>query len=485
MKPRGAVFILPAALLLFVVLTALVITEHAQIQAFNALIHAPVAGVIHPNLTFAATLIGHLTHWYTYAPIVLLLLIIPRTRMNIGLPIGITLAASAITGPIILKNVFAIERPMVNQLIDIAGFGYPSGHSMNAVVFFGMCAIMMLRYAKSKPLKNGFVVFAVVAVLLVGLSRIYLGVHTLTDVIGGYLAGIVVLCAAVLIENRMRERARRSPWQSAKKSYARPIRNALIAILALVVLIHAIHAVTLDRIVVYSEISFSSPNIPPEMDGYRIAFVTDTHVESDRRLRAIVEELNKRQVDLLLLGGDFTFDSDDLEPTMGLLAQVATTDGIFGVEGNHDKYQALFAAMQAHQITPLSNSGAYVRENFYLAGVEDLWNRNPDVALATAGAGPDSFVLLLSHNPDVSMTQDTTNVDLILSGHTHGGQLNFFGRWSLGLESRVISDYGERFREGWAQSRDGVPVYVCRGIGEYYPRVFSRPQVTLITLVRE
>ena len=269
------------------------------------------------------------------------------------------------------------------------------------------------------------------------------------------------------------------------RSRAKIIRNTLLAILMLIVLVHAIHAATLDRIVEYSEISFSSPNIPPEMDGYRIAFVTDTHVEFDRRLRSVVDELNQRQVDLLLLGGDFTHDSDDVETAIQLLSQVVTTDGIFGVEGNHDHYEVLFPAMEAHGITPLSNSGVYVRENFYLAGVEDLWNRNPDVAAAIAGAGPDSFVLLISHNPDVSMTQDTTGVDLILSGHTHGGQLNFFGRWSLGLESRVISDYGEKFHGGWAQSRDGVPIYVCRGIGEYYPRVFARPQVTLITLVRQ
>jgi len=267
-----------------------------------------------------------------------------------------------------------------------------------------------------------------------------------------------------------------------KLNTRKTVKISLIILIALIILIHAVHALTLDRIVVYREISFSSPNIPIEMDGYRIVFVTDVHVESGRRLRAVVDELNERQVDLLLLGGDFTFDSDDLNSTMELLSQIVTTDGSFGVEGNHDHYQALFAAMEAHRITPLSNNGVYIRDNFYLAGVEDLWNRNPNVAEAIAGAEPDSFVLLLSHNPDVSMTQDTTGVDLILSGHTHGGQLNFFGRWSIGLDSGIISEYGTRFRSGWAESRDGTPVYVCRGVGEYYPRVFARPEVTLITL---
>jgi predicted MPP superfamily phosphohydrolase len=269
------------------------------------------------------------------------------------------------------------------------------------------------------------------------------------------------------------------------KSTWRIVKNTLLIILVLIVLVHAIHALTLDRIIVYSEITFSSPNIPAEMAGYTIAFITDIHAAFDWRLEEIVKELNQRQIDLLLLGGDFTYESEALDKTMVLIAQIATTDGIFGVEGNHDKYQQLFAAMAAHGITPLANSGLYVRDGFYLAGVEDLWNRNPDIAAAIADAGSDSFVLLISHNPDVSMLQDTTGVDLILSGHTHGGQVNFFGLWSIGLDTRVISQYGEKFRGGWAESRDGTSVYVCRGIGEYYPRVFARPEVTIITLVRE
>jgi len=200
--------------LLFVVLTIFVVTEHAAIQSFNHTLYMHIAGQIHPTLTTIATWIGTLTHWYTYTPIILLLLLLPHTRIRVGLPMAITLPVSAILGPVILKNVFAIERPNVNQLIEPGGFGYPSGHSMNAVVFFGMCAIMILRYAKNKPLKIGFTVFAILSILLVGVSRIYLGVHTVTDVIGGYLAGGVVVCAAILIERQIRDKVARKPEDS-------------------------------------------------------------------------------------------------------------------------------------------------------------------------------------------------------------------------------------------------------------------------------
>jgi len=216
MKTKGTVLILLVAFLLFTAVTTLVVTESAPVQVFNDALYAPIAERITPTLTTISTVIGSLTHWYSYAPIILLLLIIPRTRMKIGLPIGITVGISAILGPIILKNIFAIERPDVNQLISPGGFGYPSGHSMNAVVFFGMCTLMVLRYATKKWLKIAFTVFAVLSILAVGLSRVYLGVHVVTDVIGGYLAGIVVLCAAILIEGRLE--GRKSEVTSDEKS---------------------------------------------------------------------------------------------------------------------------------------------------------------------------------------------------------------------------------------------------------------------------
>ncbi|MCL2842071.1 MAG: metallophosphoesterase [Oscillospiraceae bacterium] len=273
--------------------------------------------------------------------------------------------------------------------------------------------------------------------------------------------------------------------QRSKWSIGKLVKISVLSVVILIILVHVIHALTFDRIIVYNEISVTATNVPIEMDGYRIAFVTDIHAMDrfDGRLQRVVVELNQRQIDLLLIGGDIALDRNDLDPAMELLSQIAATDGMFGIEGNHDHYEALFASMKAHGITPLSNSGVYIQDGFYLAGVEDLWNRNPNVAEAIVGAGPDSFVLLLSHNPDVSMMQDTTGIDLILSGHTHGGQLNFFGRWSIGLDSGIISHYGDRFRGGWAQSHDGTPVYVCRGIGQYYPRVFARPEVTILTLL--
>lgn len=251
---------------------------------------------------------------------------------------------------------------------------------------------------------------------------------------------------------------------------------------------HAISALTLDKMVEYKKVPFHSPKIPAEMNGYTVAFITDTHAISAQALEAVVREVNALHPDLLILGGDFPTSAGALERSMEILSHAVTTDGIYGVEGNHDNYKALFAAMERHAIHPLSNSGAHVRDHLYVAGVEDLWNRAPSVEKAVKGARGDDFVLLAAHNPDVTMRQDTSSVDLIVSGHTHGGQITLFGLWAPALTPRkTITAYGQRFMSGWAKSRDGTPVYVSNGTGTFadVPRVFARPQVILITFAAE
>ena len=263
------------------------------------------------------------------------------------------------------------------------------------------------------------------------------------------------------------------------------VLKILILLLFIVVLIHIFVALTLGRSLQYKEIPFHSSKVPAEMNGYKIAFISDTHAISAKELEGIVSRVNQWQTDLVVLGGDFPSIDDAPKRSMEILSKIESPDGIFGVEGNHDNYATLFAAMEEYGMHPLSNSGIYPREHFYVAGVEDLWNHEPNIEKAIAGTSADDFVLLLAHNPDVTMQQNTTGVDLILSGHTHGGQITFFGVWAPALTLRKnITDYGQRFMSGWAQSHDGTPVYVSNGAGTFsgIPRVFARPQVILITL---
>ena len=257
-------------------------------------------------------------------------------------------------------------------------------------------------------------------------------------------------------------------------------------IIALIPLIHIIHGLTLSKITRYVEIEFRSENWQPESDGYRIAFMSDMHAITDENIQKTIKELNDRDLDLLLLGGDFSMTNNHYQGTVREIAKINTTDGIFGVEGNHDNYQKIFEALKQYGITPLDNSGTHIRNGFYLAGVQDMYNRNPNIKEAVANADTDDFILLVSHSPDLSMLQSTNGIDLILSGHTHAGQIAFFGYpfYLLYGGGLPITNYGTRFAYGFARSADDVPVFITSGIGtfSYMPRIFTRPEVVIFTM---
>ncbi len=255
--------------------------------------------------------------------------------------------------------------------------------------------------------------------------------------------------------------------------------------IAIIAGIHIVSMLTLDKKMEYTEEVFYSDKLPKELDGYTFAFVSDTHNSPPARQREIVEKIRQRNVDSVFFGGDMVGE-DAIYTVFDSFGSLQTADGMVGVEGNHDFYPQMLASMQKNGATLLYNSGISLRNGLYVAGVQDAWTNKPNVQKAIAGAKPDDFVILISHNPDVSMEQDTTGVHLMLSGHIHGGQVRLFGLWAPALTlQKSITRYGQRFMEGWTQGAYGTAVYTSRGIvGSRHamPRIFCPPQVVFITL---
>lgn len=250
----------------------------------------------------------------------------------------------------------------------------------------------------------------------------------------------------------------------------------------LVPVIHIAHSLTLDRVIRYVEVNFYAENWPEALNGYRIAFMADFHMIPHEDMAAVAAELNTRDIDLVLLGGDFTQRDDFYQGTLREIANIRATHGIFGVMGNHDHRIDLAQAKANHGMTLLRNEGVHIVDNFFVAGVDDLWWGEPDVVAATRQAGAEDFVLLISHNPDVAMGAGMSGVDLVLAGHTHGGQMTFFG-YPIYLHRGSISQYGTRFARGFAYGAYDTPVFTTAGIGVYYniPRVFNPPEVVIFT----
>ena len=134
----------------------------------------------------------------------------------------------------------------------------------------------------------------------------------------------------------------------------------------------------------------------------------------------------------------------------------------------------------------LSNRSMVINQTINLAGVMDMMGRRfdfepPDLTLALSNVAPSLPTILLSHQPKIVSEIKHEKIDLILSGHTHGGQVTLFG-----LYAPVIpSAYGQRFRSGLRHTTAGIPVIITNGIGTSRKsvRLFAPSEVVLIRLV--
>lgn len=229
-------------------------------------------------------------------------------------------------------------------------------------------------------------------------------------------------------------------------------------------------------------------DLPPSFDGYRIAFLTDTHVASFMRrglYREVVAQAMRFEPDLVLLGGDFV----TWERHIPLMAEVLLTglearDGVYAVLGNHDYWanaDGVIAAMTARGVRFVINRSVTLRRGekaISLVGIDEIYRGNPDLDEAFGGADPRVPCLGLSHHPDVIDLLGGRRVDLLLCGHTHGGQIRvpFFG--SIVVPSRHEARYASGFHR-----EERVLMYVSRGIGAIPPlRILCRPEVATFVL---
>ncbi|QAT63186.1 phosphatase PAP2 family protein [Acidilutibacter cellobiosedens] len=147
------------------------------------------------NMSSALTLVMKgITHLGDPAVIIifcLTLFIRSKTRKNIALPVSIAVMSSAVLN-ITLKHIFARSRPNILQLISETGYSFPSGHAMNNASLYVMLILLIWKYDESTSLKIIFSSICIILTVLIGWSRIYLGVHYASDILGGWLFGFAL-----------------------------------------------------------------------------------------------------------------------------------------------------------------------------------------------------------------------------------------------------------------------------------------------------
>jgi len=251
-------------------------------------------------------------------------------------------------------------------------------------------------------------------------------------------------------------------------------------------------------------------DLPPRLDGLRIAHISDTHL-GPRIPAAFLRDAIARAValkpDLALLTGDYiNSGSRFIQPAAAVFAPLVSACPAVAVLGNHDWYgdaPAMRSALRSCGITVIDNDRVFfdaatravaphhhARHALCLAGVGDLVEDTIDLRRALRDVPPDMPRLLLAHNPDTAEHPDITGhrapsaaprIDLMLSGHTHGGQV----RLPLIGAPIVPSDYGQKYAGGLVRG-PACPVLVSRGIGmSLLPvRLGVPPEIPLITLHR-
>jgi len=142
------------------------------------------------TLTSWVTIITYLGSFPVLCVLTVLLLIIPQTRKKLGYPAALAIIISALLN-IILKDIFMRIRPD-GMLVQEAGFSFPSGHAQNSTAFFVALVLLVLNNIKSVKIKLPLVLVCVIIPLIVGWSRLYLGVHYAGDVLSGWVLGASV-----------------------------------------------------------------------------------------------------------------------------------------------------------------------------------------------------------------------------------------------------------------------------------------------------
>ncbi|HEV3203038.1 MAG TPA: metallophosphoesterase [Gemmataceae bacterium] len=247
-----------------------------------------------------------------------------------------------------------------------------------------------------------------------------------------------------------------------------------------------------------NRLNITIPGLPDAFAGFRIAHLSDFHCGkriSSSYLHEAVDLAQAQQADLVVLTGDFIHNGYKyIDQVAGIVGKLSAPHGVYAVLGNHDhsvrnalglrRFRHLHRAV-AHG---LSRQGIQVLHNetvpltrgehtVHLVGVEDLWSRACDLNRAFSSQSTSVPCITLAHNPRTVERLAGRRCDLMLSGHTHGGQVN----WSrLGVPARARKH--QRMIAGLYQYQRTL-VYVNKGIGYGFQFRFGvRPEVAIFTL---
>jgi predicted MPP superfamily phosphohydrolase len=244
-------------------------------------------------------------------------------------------------------------------------------------------------------------------------------------------------------------------------------------------------------IVLTNTYQISVPNLPNAFSGFRIVHLTDLHygfLVPLTLIQHVINRANKLTPDIIVCTGDYVHEKNtttQIDQVWPVLSQLTAPSGVYSVLGNHDHWADtarsdywLKRTRQdlRHKAVRIERKGQHI----WLAGAGDFWedHKNLDIILDKM---PDSDCrIVLAHNPDTADTEYSSRIDLMISGHTHGGQVNipFIGTPILPVRNKEYSS-------GLKRSPRGCKVFISKGIGwAIYPIRFNCfPEIAVLELI--
>jgi predicted MPP superfamily phosphohydrolase len=227
--------------------------------------------------------------------------------------------------------------------------------------------------------------------------------------------------------------------------------------------------------------------LPKNLEGFRLVHLSDIHHSPFTDIAHIsraVEISNQLKPDMFVLTGDYiSHETAYIAPMAKVLGQLKSEFGTYACLGNHDHWtnaEMVTDLMRQENINVLINEGfrfAARGASFWLAGVDDYMVGKTDLRSALRGSFPDEMKMLLAHNPIIVRRAVRVEVDLVLSGHTHGGQIKIRNE-----EKRILPR--RKLKNGLYRRKD-TQIYITRGIGTVVlpMRYGCPPEISLIELI--
>jgi uncharacterized protein len=238
-----------------------------------------------------------------------------------------------------------------------------------------------------------------------------------------------------------------------------------------------------------NRIEIAHTDIPENFKGKKIVFISDIHhgpLFSQKRVKKLVDRINKLEPDIVLMGGDYIhWYPKNVHTAFEELKNLSAKLGVYGVLGNSDHWQ-----------DPIQTQLLMNKSGFHLCENNSFWVKDGSDSIKIGGVGDwiagyqklnrttkdvidENFCILLFHHPDYLEALDDDRIDLTFSGHTHGGQVTFFALFAFYLPSKN----GQKYRYGLVEKGNRIS-YISSGVGTVIPpiRFFCRPEIVEVTL---